>query len=99
MKRVKPEMEDDLRSEYDLKSLRVRSLGSGRKSFGGTTVRLEPDVAEMFPNADSEAGAPAGATAVNEALRFLIRVMQENQALAPKIQASTSLERTDESPK
>jgi hypothetical protein len=26
MKRVKPEMEDDLRSEYDLKSLRVRSL-------------------------------------------------------------------------
>jgi len=82
-------MEDDLRSEYDLKSLRVRSLGSGRKSFGGTTVRLESDVAEMFPNAE----------AVNEALRFLIRVMQENQALAPKMQPSTSLERTEESPK
>ncbi len=81
-------MEDDLRSEYDLKSLRVRKLGSGRKSFGGTTVRLEPDVAEMFPNAD----------AVNEALRFLSRVMQENQALAPKFQRSTSLERKDESP-
>ena len=95
---VKSEMEDELRSEYDLKSLRVRNLGSGRKSFGGTTVRLEPDVAEMFPNADSEAGAPAGATAVNEALRFLIRVMQENQALAPKMQPSTSLERKDESP-
>ncbi len=45
MKRVKQDMEDDLRTEYDLKSLRVRSLGSGRKSFGGTTVRLEPDVA------------------------------------------------------
>ena len=89
MKRVKPEMEDDLRSEYDLKSLQVRKLGSGRKSFGGTTVRLEPDVAEMFPNAQ----------AVNEALRFLIRVMQENQAFAPKIQRSTSLERTDESPR
>ncbi len=81
-------MEDDMRSEYDLKSLRVRKLGSERKSFGGTTVRLEPDVAEMFPNAE----------AVNEALRFLIRVMQENQALAPKIQRSTSLERKDESP-
>jgi hypothetical protein len=81
-------MEDELRSEYDLKSLRVRSLGSERKSFGGTTVRLEPDVAEMFPNAD----------AVNEALRFLIRVMQENQALAPKIKPTTSLERKDESP-
>lgn len=89
MKRVRPEMEDDLRSEYDLKSLRVRSLGSGRKSFGGTTVRLEPDVAEMFPNAE----------AVNEALRFLIRVMQENQALAPKMQPSTSLERKDKTPK
>jgi|ERR671933_2594125 uncharacterized DUF497 family protein len=85
---VKSEMEDELRSEYDLKSLRVRKLGSGRKSFGGTTVRLEPDVAEMFPNAE----------AVNEALRFLIRVMQENQAFAPKIQRSTSLERKDESP-
>ena len=46
-------MEDQLRSEYDLKSLQIRRLGSGRKSFGGTTVRLEPDVAEMFPNADA----------------------------------------------
>lgn len=79
-------MEDDLQTEYNLKSLRVRRLGSGRKSFGGTTVRLEPDVAEMFPSAD----------AVNEALRFLIRVMR-NQALAPTAQANTSFERTDES--
>jgi hypothetical protein len=62
-------MEDDLREEYDLKSLQVRKLGSERKSFGGTTVRLEPDVAAMFPDAD----------AVNEALRFLIRVMREHQ--------------------
>jgi len=80
-------MEDDLRSEYDLKSLRVRKLGSRRKNFGGTTVRLEPDVAEMFPNAE----------AVNEALRFLIRVMQENQAIAPTMQPRASLERKDES--
>jgi hypothetical protein len=83
MKRNKPDMEDDLRAEYDLKSLRVRKLGSERKSFGGTTVRLEPDVAEMFPDAD----------AVNEALRFLIRVMRDNQALAP-----TTLEQTGENP-
>ena len=70
MKKVdESEMEDELRSEYDLKSLRVKRLGSERKSFGDTTVRLEPDVAKMFP--DSEA--------VNEALRFLIRVMQENK--------------------
>ena len=73
-------MEDELRAEYDLKSLRVRKLGSGRKSFGGVTVRLEPDVAEMFPSAD----------AVNEALRFLIRVMRDNQALAPTVQANNS---------
>ena len=62
-------MEDELRREYDLKSLRVRRLGAARKSFGGITVRLESDVAEMFPNADS----------VNEALRFLIRVMQDKK--------------------
>ncbi|MGG6268713.1 hypothetical protein ACQ4M3_20980 [Leptolyngbya sp. AN03gr2] len=68
MKRPESEMEDELRSEYDLKSLRVRKLGSERKSFGATTVRLEPDVAEIFPSAD----------AVNAALRFLIRVTQEN---------------------
>jgi hypothetical protein len=80
MKRDKSEMEDDLRAEYDLKSLRVRKLGSGRRSFGETTVRLEPDVAAMFPNAD----------AVNEALRFLIRVMHDNQALIPKPQANNS---------
>ncbi|MBD2361129.1 hypothetical protein H6G36_08040 [Anabaena minutissima FACHB-250] len=80
MKRDKSEMEDDLRTEYDLKSLRVRRLGSGRKSFGAVTVRLEPDVAEIFPSAD----------AVNEALRFLIRVMRNNQAFAPTAQANNS---------
>ncbi|BBC22794.1 hypothetical protein [Pseudanabaena sp. ABRG5-3] len=70
MKKAELELEDDLRPEYDLKSLRVRKLGSGRKNFGGSTVRLEPDVAAIFPNAD----------AVNEALRFLIRVTQQNQS-------------------
>lgn len=86
MNKDKPDIEDELRSEYDLKSLRVRRLGSRRKSFGGTTVRLEPDVAEMFPSPD----------AVNEALRFLVRVMKA-QAITPKTQASTALKPTDES--
>ena len=45
-------------------------------------MRLEPDVAQMFPNAE----------AVNEALRFLIKVMQENRALAAKIQSRFPLE-------
>ena len=80
-------MEDEMRSEYDLKSLRVRRLGSGRKSFGETIVRLEPDVAEMFPNSE----------AVNEALRFLIRVMQKNLLSAPITTPKTLLEQTDES--
>jgi hypothetical protein len=31
MKRDELDMEDELRSEYDLKSLRVRRLGSGKK--------------------------------------------------------------------
>lgn len=52
MKRDKLEMEDELRAEYDLKRLRVRKLGPGRKGLGGTTVQLEPDVAEIFPNAN-----------------------------------------------
>ncbi|PSO50702.1 MAG: hypothetical protein BRC34_16670 [Cyanobacteria bacterium QH_1_48_107] len=82
MKRDETEMGDELRSEYDLKSLRVRRLVSECKSFGGTTVRLEPDVAEIFPNAD----------AVNEALRFLIRVMQENQSPGAKTQPNTGFE-------
>jgi len=69
MKKDELKLDDDLRLEYDLKSLRVRKLGSGRKSFGSSTVRLEPDVAAIFPSAD----------AVNEALRFLIRVTQQNQ--------------------
>jgi hypothetical protein len=87
MKKVKSEdMEDELRSEYDLKSLLVRRLGSERKSFGGTTVHLEPDVAQMFPNSE----------AVNEALRFLIRVMHENQPPMSRTIPKTSLERADE---
>ena len=73
MKKVKTEIDDELRPEYDLKSLRVRRLGPGRKSFGGSVVRLEPDVAEVFPDAES----------VNEALRFLIRVTKENKSTMP----------------
>jgi hypothetical protein len=71
MKKVETDINDELRPEYDLRSLRVRKLGPGRKSFGGV-VRLEPDVAEVFPDAE----------AVNEALRFLIRITKENQPLS-----------------
>ena len=74
MKKDNLQMEDDLRPEYNLKNLRVRRLGSERKSFAGQIVRLDPDVAEIFPNDDS----------VNEALRFLMRIMQQNQDSIPK---------------
>jgi hypothetical protein len=72
MKKVESEFEEELRPEYDLRSLRVRKLGPDRKAFG-QIIRLEPDVADVFPDADS----------VNQALRFLIRVTKDNQALQP----------------
>ena len=62
-------MQDEMREEYDLKNLQVSKVGKGRESFGRFAVRLEPDVAKVFPDADS----------VNEALRFLIRVTRENK--------------------
>ena len=69
MKKDIATMQDDLLPEYDLKKLRVRGIGSGRKSFGGKPIiELEPDVAEVFPDA----------TYVNEALRFLIRIEKES---------------------
>jgi hypothetical protein len=42
-----------------------------QRLIGGSVVRLEPDVAEAFPNAES----------VNEALRFLIRITKDNKPL------------------
>lgn len=68
------DMNDDLRDEYDLSKPRVRKMGAarmaGKTSTNGLDIHLEPDVAAVFPNAQ----------AVNEALRFLIRVTQQKQA-------------------
>lgn len=72
MKMDESELEDELRPEYNMRELRVRRLGPGRRSFGDV-IRLEPDVADAFPDAD----------AVNEALRFLIRVTRENRKSLP----------------
>jgi hypothetical protein len=79
MKKVKSDAADEPRPEYNLKDLRVRRLGPARKGFGGSVIRLEPDVAEVFPDAD----------AVNEALRFLIRVTRENKLHANGIGGDT----------
>ena len=67
MKKDRTLQDDELRPEYDLKSLKVRKVGPDRKRFYGPTVRIDADVAEMFPNSES----------VNEALRFLIRITQK----------------------
>jgi hypothetical protein len=69
MKKV--ETEDELRPEYDLKTLQVRRVGPGRKRFGDL-VRLEPDVMQAFP--DSEA--------VNDALRSLIAIARRSSLAA-----------------
>ena len=68
MKTDKTTIHDELRPEYDLKNLRVRKFGTARKQFGNF-IKLEPDVAAVFPD-DST---------VNEALRHLIQVSKENR--------------------
>ncbi len=70
MKKVENEIQDELRPEYDLRSLRVRKVGPERSGFGGF-IQLAPDVAEIFPDAES----------VNEALRFLIRVTRSGSVV------------------
>ncbi|MDE0299118.1 MAG: hypothetical protein OXN17_10830 [Candidatus Poribacteria bacterium] len=69
MRKNENPMDDEIRPEYDLKSLRVRKVGAKRKTVGSLSVRLDPDVAELFPDSES----------VNEALRFLIRVTRDHQ--------------------
>jgi hypothetical protein len=76
MKKVESEMEaDELRPEYDLSQLkgRVRGKYVERYRAGTNLVLLEPDVAAAFPDAK----------AVNEALRLLIKVA-ENQVSSPR---------------
>jgi hypothetical protein len=67
MKKVEDESEEDeLRPEYDFSQLkgRVRGKYGERYQAGTNVVRLEPDVAAAFPDAQS----------VNETLRLLIKI-------------------------
>jgi hypothetical protein len=57
------DLNDELQPEYNLKELRAAAQ---RKRLG-VTVQIEPDVAQYFPDN----------TAVNEALRTLIRLSKE----------------------
>lgn len=65
------ETKDEMRAEYDFSQLKIVARGPGRK--GPYTIKLAPDVAEMFPTEE----------AVNEALRFLIRITKQNQEIRP----------------
>lgn len=60
-------LNDDLKPEYDLSSLKVRKVGEGRRLLN--RIQLDVDVAKVFPDSQS----------VNEALRFLIRITKENK--------------------
>lgn len=60
-------LNDDLKSEYDLKNLKVRKVGEGRRLLN--QIQLDIDVAKVFPDSES----------VNEALRFLIRITKEHK--------------------
>jgi hypothetical protein len=73
MKKLNMDMEDELRPEYSLKSLSIRKIGHGRKSFG-EIIRLEPDIAAVFSDAE----------AVNEALRSLIKIANKSKRLASR---------------
>lgn len=61
-------LNDELKPEYDLKSLKVRKVGEGRKLLN--QIQLDVDVAKVFPDSKS----------VNEALRFLIRITEKHQS-------------------
>jgi hypothetical protein len=47
------ESDYDIRQEYDLTSMQVRRMGEDRKGSAGHMVRLNDDVAEMFPSAEA----------------------------------------------
>lgn len=67
------ETRDDLRKEYDLKSLRggVRGKYYRRATAGANLVLIDADLANTFPDSDS----------VNRALRLLLETAE---AAAPK---------------
>ncbi|MBD2692450.1 hypothetical protein H6G68_11905 [Anabaena catenula FACHB-362] len=60
--------ENEVKSESDLRITDMRKVEQRPKTNGEITISLQPDVAEMFLTEE----------AVNEALRFLIRITNKN---------------------
>lgn len=70
----KTELNDELRPEYDETLLKNGTRGKYAEQYAAGTniVRLEPDIAAAFPNEE----------AVNEALRFVLKVVDDAKNLA-----------------
>ncbi len=72
-----PELNDELRPEYDLKSLLIGGVrgkyAAGYKT-GTNLVLLEPEVARAFPNEK----------AVNEALKLVIKLTKIQETVSAK---------------
>ena len=70
----KTDLKDELRPGYDETLLKngMRGRYAKRYAAGTNIVRLESDVAAAFPNEE----------AVNEALRFVLKVMDDAKHLA-----------------
>ena len=66
-------LNDELRPEYDETLLKdgIRGKYARQYAAGTNIVRLAPDVAAAFPNED----------AVNEALRFVLKLMEDARHL------------------
>lgn len=75
MKKTTPESAEDtdleMREEYDFSS-GVRGKYAARYAEGTNLVRLDPDVARVFPDS----------AAVNDALRALVKIIQERSSAA-----------------
>ncbi|MGB2927091.1 MAG: hypothetical protein WBB82_17465 [Limnothrix sp.] len=72
-------MEDELRAEYDFPKMGQGIKGKYVEQYrsGTNIIRLDPDVAKAFPNDK----------AVNDALRLLIQIAQNN-VISPSISNS-----------
>lgn len=72
---MKMDKNDELLPEYDLDYSKSKPNHFAAKyQQMQRTVVLDSDIADKFPSAES----------VNEALRFLVRVTQENQTSLPR---------------
>jgi hypothetical protein len=69
-KKSEKPVKDEVRPEYDFRELQVAARGPKRRAPSQSSINLDPDVAEVFPDS----------AAVNEALRFLIRVTKKQKS-------------------